>query len=508
MTILILASALLYFVSGLPAKNYALLSAAGIAVSVLRRAGLINLLLLGALAGGLHHTVYRTIGAAVSHPIPIGAYNLMIDQLRLGRLHLPTTPHPRLLALPNPHSPSARPGVPIHVDYALFKGKYFLYPGILPTILLGMPYHAVTGRYLSEASYFFVFGLLFLFAAYGLTLALIRRLAQREASPVERLLVAATLGTATLLGPMAHRILIVEAASVGGTALLLAGLLGVERGSRTDRSPPLRWGGFLIGLAVGTRALAVFGSLIAAGFLRGRRQWLQFALGLAIPLELVAVYNFFRFGAPWEFGYRYVLNHVDFLNYFDLQSLLYAIGAMLFQPAVEIPRSLQLAPGSFGAGWLAIRHRWLNEATVGLFFCVPFLLLFLPRMLRLFRERGSRFLDGFVVASILILLAVATSGTSLRYTFEFAVPLVVAGLAWVLSRPAPGFIYRLAATALMLYSVNQGYFLSIPAQPAAVAAAAAPVAAVTPARTSFHYTADYLMRYNACGISRPDPRWK
>ena len=59
---------------------------------------------------------------------------------------------PLLLAKDNPYDTSAlmKENIPYGMDYAYYKGNYYVYFGIVPELLLYFPYHAITGRSLAN----------------------------------------------------------------------------------------------------------------------------------------------------------------------------------------------------------------------------------------------------------------------------------------------------------------------------------------------------------------------
>jgi hypothetical protein len=78
-----------------------------------------------------------------------GYYNYLGRAFAHGRLELPIKPSPQLLALPNPWDPAADDTYKMH-DMALFNGRYYLYHGPGPAVLLFTPWLLITGHDLPE----------------------------------------------------------------------------------------------------------------------------------------------------------------------------------------------------------------------------------------------------------------------------------------------------------------------------------------------------------------------
>ncbi len=76
----------------------------------------------------------------------------------------------RLKTAENPYDTSSLQveGIEYLPDYAYFDGKYYVYFGILPELLLYLPWHLATGRDLANANAAFVFYALFVISFFAL----------------------------------------------------------------------------------------------------------------------------------------------------------------------------------------------------------------------------------------------------------------------------------------------------------------------------------------------------
>jgi hypothetical protein len=63
-------------------------------------------------------------------------YSRLATSFRNGHLYLEEQPDPDLLALPNPYDHRARKDVSVVGDASLYKGKYYLYFGPFPSLLI------------------------------------------------------------------------------------------------------------------------------------------------------------------------------------------------------------------------------------------------------------------------------------------------------------------------------------------------------------------------------------
>lgn len=88
-----------------------------------------------------------------------------VDALSKGQVHLEEKPSEELMALKNPYDGGerVRAGLKRGSDYlwdvVYFEGKYYVYFGILPAILM-LPYHLITGNYMSTPFAVLIFSIL------------------------------------------------------------------------------------------------------------------------------------------------------------------------------------------------------------------------------------------------------------------------------------------------------------------------------------------------------------
>src|SRR3989449_5006976 len=108
-----------------------------------------------------------------------GYYDYLGRGFAQGHLYVPIAPSPKLLALPNPWDPAVDDSLKMQ-DMALFNGRYYLYHGAGPAVILFAPWRLLTGHDLPESFALFLlcFGG-FLFSCG----ALLRLLAVAKAEP-------------------------------------------------------------------------------------------------------------------------------------------------------------------------------------------------------------------------------------------------------------------------------------------------------------------------------------
>jgi len=407
-------------------------------------------------------------------------YNQLTDSLLQGHTYLPTRPSPKLLALRDPYDPLLNERVR-STDASLYRGRYYLYFGVAPPLVLYVPWRLLTGKRVSDD----IAVTLFSMGGYVFSCLLLFLLSQASKVRVTWFLSLAA-ACALGLGQMAPIILrhptIYEVAVSAGYCFLLGGLYFLVR--RVLRPDARRWlpalSAVFLGLAAASRpdcALVAILAGILYGFylsrVRGlsRRPWLaefaRFALPLAVAGALIGWYNYSRFDNPLEFGHRYILSVYSFVNGGPaLATRLRFILASLYYSLICPFNLLTRFPFFELSGWAAplgnpdlFPNTYFYEPAAGAFVVSPlvlagFALPFLIGKRKRFPAEVPAILAG-LMASGLIMLAVvcfAPAGASIRYGVDFVPPLLIAGLflCFWLSADLPNRRMRTAAMALTL----------------------------------------------------------
>lgn len=279
---------------------------------------------------------------SVSHELTSRYYSLLATSFRSGELSLQLNPDPALLQLANPYNPAAREGIKVPQDLSLYKGKFYLYWGPAPSLLLAIAEPFLPGK-VGEVYILFAF-------VCGIFLSqflLIMHLWQRFFRGIPKWMLVLCLGFAGLANPALWLLCqpkLYETAIAGAQFFFISGLVSAI--FALDRRPASNVGLILAGalwaLAVGTRLVMVFPVvfmtlvIIYWVFTRNRNSLIKFAGGLiplGVPLFLGAValcwYNWARFGSIFETGFTYQLagpylqKHLDelFLPVYVFQNL-------------------------------------------------------------------------------------------------------------------------------------------------------------------------------------------
>lgn len=335
-------------------------------------------------------------------------YNLLVEGFQSGHLSLQAAVPPGLAALANPYDPRANAAyrfAPYFLqDISYFHGRFYLYFGITPALVLFWPWVALTGHYLAHKYAVAILGSAGFLVSAGLLRALWRRYFP-EVSGWIAAAGAAALGLATSLTLLLERPGICEV-PISCAYLFLMLALACVWNSLHRPGTRVRWlaaASLAYGFAIGARPSDLFGAAILLvpiwHYLRQSQPGVAgretVRLGLAAVLPLTAcglgllLYNDLRFGSPFDFGHAYQLSDIGPAPGFVLGSLIYNIrfyflaptfwvGSFPFAQGVRLPplpRGYYPPDGVFGllpnipvavlglAAPLALRPRSAGEAS-------------------------------------------------------------------------------------------------------------------------------------------------
>jgi len=248
-----------------------------------------------------------------------------------GILHLQIKPDPGLLQLSNPYDPPARGDVDFLIDASLYNGKYYLYWGPAPALLLVLINPFVQSK-VGDLQLAFLFLSGTFFAQYLLMTTVWDRIFndQPRWTLIVPMLVAGLCIPSTFILVNEPNGRIYEASIAGGQFFLLWGFL---ISLRTAHSPVpsnvrLALTGTLWSLALGTRLTLILSvifstvwlgsqilSMIQLPFIDRVKKLVSLGLPLFLCVLLLGWYNWFRFGSVTETGYSYQLAGVNLQKY-------------------------------------------------------------------------------------------------------------------------------------------------------------------------------------------------
>jgi hypothetical protein len=390
-------------------------------------------------------------------------YGLLTEALAAGRTNLNIVADIKFLRLKNPYAgpqDTLRPH-----DMSYYKGKFYIYYGITPALILMLPWLVATGKFLTEpaAIGIFCYGG---FLLGGWWLVRLRQLTLPNVSPVFSIFAVLVwgLGTPVFFLSQQHTFYAVPITAAFFCLMAVIACLDLALRSLTRRRA-LFWlaaASLMHGLAVGARpnyALGLPFLLIPAWLVWRRhavpssRTWPAVAAAVILPAALVgaglAWYNQARFENPFDFGIRFSLATEDIRN-------LRMIGLDY------IPKNLRLyllQPAEFIRYYPFVYN---DNEPFGVLPHLPLagLALLLPALLFFRRVRQDRAWAG--VSAVLLGCALANLfmlslffGGVDRYLVDFAPPALLGGLGlllWLADRDlaAPRPLRRALLAAVLL----------------------------------------------------------
>lgn len=258
-----------------------------------------------------------------NHSAKTAYYNRLVDGFRSGHLYLAGDPPPELGQLNNPYDPKENGPYRLH-DATYYKGKYYLYFGPVPALVLFWPYVAITGEYLWHRQAVAIFGSATFLVSVGLLCAIRRRYFPR-AGAWTMFFAVIGLGFANTIPIVLRRPDVWEIPITCSAMFIMLVLVALWQ---AIHRPEQRVGWTAVasafyGLAIGARPPVLLGAamLLVPAFYAWRRDRAGFAtlgrlaLAAVIPVTVAGlglmVYNWLRFDSPLEFGQKYQLAGVD-----------------------------------------------------------------------------------------------------------------------------------------------------------------------------------------------------
>ena len=307
-------------------------------------------------------------------------------------------------------------------DMALYRGRYYLYHGVTPAVLLFTPWRLLTRHDVPENFGLAIFCLGgFLFSAG--TLLRLLELESAAISPAVLALLLIALAVCQGAPFLLSRVWVYEIAIGCGYCCLSAAVFFLVRAINSRRTSMwLAASGLMFGCSIGCRPHLGLAALFAVWFVHRLR--VRGLIPFLIPLTAVglaiALYNYQRFGNPFDFGVRYLLGN-PMLNRTELAGRWFLPGLYYF---LMIPPDLSAVFPWFRWPLHYPFHPsgYFLEPVVGCLFLAPFLtgLIFVRKV------RGAWLM---LLTSACVLLFIAGTGfTTQRYQVDF-LPLAVLAAA-------------------------------------------------------------------------------
>lgn len=350
-------------------------------------------------------------------------------------------------------------------DTSYYKGKIYLYYGIVPAAIMFMPYEALTGVHMDMRLALLLLSILA--SAASIICLNINFPSTRWGNFLCGLVITVSPGYAYLM----RRPEMYEIAIVGASAFGLMGLAYLTKSFKNRPTKNLTLGASLWALSIGCRPTTLIsaGAPLIALLSRlkvGDKKSPIFALlAILFVATALALYNYSRFESPLNFGARNVLTGLnsgpDSPPIHNVPIIKENLKIYLLQTPHwdwEFPYAHPTP------GWHGKHDQKIGELTSGLLATAPIAILAIFGVFYAFKPNPTKTWWAMVSAIWLPLLLLTSAATlvSMRFVLEFSPAMVLAGCAvasqWIASSDK---IKKYIAVTLLISSLPTPILLSL-----------------------------------------------
>lgn len=390
------------------------------------------------------------------NPALVGApgttmYVDLARSLAAGRFDLFEQVPEKLLQASNPYDNYLRvvEEIPARWDTSMFNGHYYVYFGIVPVLLLYLPYYLLTGMDMPDYAANWFFAGLFVVAAFFLVYQIIRK--RFEKIPFLTYLLLALFvfyGSGIIFNLPIPKIYAIPVMAGASLCMLAYGfwLLGMD-GDRM-RWPFLLLGSASMALVAGSRpplllagacAIPLFWPYLVKKRQLFSKQGVANTVALAAPFVLfggfLMYYNYARFGSPFSFGHEYLLTTTAiYIRGFQPIALGRALFYFFFQPPQFTGFFPYLQQSSYYAAYMG--DAFVEPTFGGVLASTP-MLYALPLAVYFRRQLREKKLLHYMllmlgVGVVLGWIGMFQAGMTQRYMGDFSFLLALAGVLLLL----------------------------------------------------------------------------
>ena len=379
-------------------------------------------------------------------------YHELAEAFAKGSVSLLDEPDDRLKTMENPYDISLRaetmPFEAYKFDHAYYNGKYYVYFGVVPEVLVYFPYYLITGEHIHNRTVACI-GSIFIL------LGLILLIDETIRKYFKKCSVGMWFMTLELVIMGSYLIYVTKRPDLYAVPMIYAvmfsiwGMWAYMHAIKTDGSDKeLDWrfmlaGSIFTALVAGCRPqlfliiipdiLLFWDYLSSLKYLRSRNG-LQAIASVATPMAVIGgllmIYNAARFDSPLDFGAFYNLTFND-MRYrgFVFDRIPLGIATYLLRPVEFVPQFPY-----FGNIFMSTQYmgETIQETTYGgVFAASPFALFglmsfFSAKELKKRRTLWMLSISVFVAALAIIIFDTVNSGILARYFFDFSYLLMLA----------------------------------------------------------------------------------
>lgn len=382
-----------------------------------------------------------------------GIYNKdFVDSLKEGKLYLLKEPSEEFLELENPYDANARDGLSRVKDYlwdtAYYNGHFYIYFGILPALLLFLPFNLLTGTYLKISIGNYLFSVLILILLKEILLKVINRYFKEiPFKNVIYALITLCGGSLVLYANGMSRFY--EIVIIAGIYFVLQGLYFILCSMEKEKNRHINifLGSMCLALSVACRPTDLLASILILPYLiklfidyvknikENKFNLFKLIISVAIPYitvgSLLMWYNYARFENVFDFGNKYQLT---ITNMMELGSRIYSVPIGLLCNLFTVPKIIPQFPfiahsndlGSFYG------YYYIENMLGGVFMLAPicFACFQVVKFNKKTENKELKILVNMLigVGLLIAIISTAMAGSNQRYLIDYAWMLIFAGI--------------------------------------------------------------------------------
>lgn len=413
-------------------------------------------------------------------------YYLLSESLLKGKFYLEEKPSKTLLELKNPYDTVEREkmmqknGDTYKWDWAYYNGKYYVYFGVVPCILVFLPFYVITKTHLPIYISIGLAGILSVIAI----LYFMKQLIKKYYPDIPFLIyleLSFLIFIASNLLYIFKRPCFYSIPIIYGLIFVFFGL-GLWMDSLKENKInkiKLAFGSVFIGLTLGCRPQmfisSLLGFVIFLPYLKGKIKMKEKIKNIAISLVpimiimfLLGYYNYKRFGSPFDFGALYNLTVNDMTHKAKPFKLFFlGIYAYLFQPTYIKPLFPFIYASQIETNYLG--NFYSEPFMGGLFYnnIILFMSMFILFMKDKFKNKNSYYfaLITFIFGFIVLFIDTVEAGLLPRYIADFAylflitTVIVIMNIYSNLNKNSKKVFLKIVLFLIFLSSIYQFLFL-------------------------------------------------
>ncbi len=364
-------------------------------------------------------------------------YKNFSNALSQGKISLEEKPSDELMNLPNPYDITMRGegNVSYIWDASLYNGKYYIYFGILPFLILPVTSKIIFGEMITQKLGVLLFSIITIIAISKLIVLLYKRWFRNIKFNYLLLAIIGTI-SGSLIFWINRRPDVYEFVLSSAMCFSSLGLCFFFKAIEKEVNYKyLLLSAICLALSVACRPNHLLISLLIAPKLiqiliqniKNKKNALKLICVIGIPYVVVGIslmiYNYVRFDSILEFGTKYQLTVNDFIR---LKNRIMSIPAGLITQLLTIPNMQQTFPFFYLKGDTAIPYYGYYYVGLagGLFIFNPinFILLLLPGLKKKIKEKEAyNFIVVTIIVAFIICVAdILLAGTLQRYSMDYA----------------------------------------------------------------------------------------